>query len=66
MTDKAIEILELWKEKTGAGRFVFGMIPDDFNLDDREALYKIRNTKTAPLNRLSGACLVSVGIVRSV
>lgn len=40
LTDKAIEVLELWKEKTGAGRFVFGMIPDDFNLDDREALYR--------------------------
>ena len=51
LTDKAIEILELWKEKTGAGRFVFGMIPDDFNLDDREALYKIRNTKTKGINQ---------------
>lgn len=46
LTERAIEILNQWKKKTGEGRFVFGMIPDDFNLDDRESLYRIRNTKT--------------------
>ena len=51
LTDRAVEILNRWKDKTGDGRFVFGMIPDDFNLDDRESLYRIRNTKTRGINQ---------------
>ena len=51
LTDRAVEIRNRWKDKTGDGRFVFGMIPDDFNLDDRESLYRIRNTKTRGINQ---------------
>lgn len=51
LSDKAVEILKRWKGKKGCSRFVFGMIPDDFNLDDKEALYKIRTTKTRSVNQ---------------
>lgn len=51
LSDAAIEILNRWKGKPGCQRFVFGLLPDEFNLDDREALYKIRNTKTRGVNQ---------------
>jgi integrase len=51
LTDQALAILNQWKEKTGDKRFVFGLLPDDFNLDNSEALYKRRNTVTRSVNQ---------------
>lgn len=42
-------ILEQWKGRYN--RFVFGLLDDDFNLDDTDALYRVRNTKTRGINQ---------------
>ena len=47
--DQAIKILEMWKGRHN--RFVFGLLPDDFNLDDSTTLYKYRNTVTKCINQ---------------
>lgn len=47
--DQAIKILEMWKGRHN--RFVFGLLPDDFNLDDSTTLYKYRNTITKCINQ---------------
>lgn len=49
ITDQAREILEKWVGKYD--RFVFGLLPDDFNLDDAEALYLHRNNATKCINQ---------------
>ena len=46
--EAAIEILERWKGRYGV--YVFGLLPDDFKLDDDEALRKRRNSITATIN----------------
>lgn len=46
--EAAIEILERWKGRYGV--YVFGLLPDDFKLDDDEALRKRRNSVTATIN----------------
>ena len=51
LTDSAIEILKRWKEKCGNKRFVFGMLDDDFDLDNRELLYKKRNNIDKCINQ---------------
>ncbi len=51
LTDTAIDILKRWKGKCGNKRFVFGMLDDDIDLDDREALYKARNNVTKCINQ---------------
>lgn len=49
ITEQAREILEKWIGRYD--RFVFGLLPDDFNLDDDEALYLHRNTATKCINQ---------------
>lgn len=51
LTAEAIEILKRWKRKCGNKRFVFGMLDDEINLDDREILYKNRNNVTKCINQ---------------
>ena len=51
LSDSAIEILKNWKEKNGTSRFVFNLVKEDFNVDDEEALYKVRNTATRSINQ---------------
>lgn len=51
LTTDAIEILKRWKKKCGNKRFVFGLLDDDTDLDNREALYKSRNTVTKCINQ---------------
>lgn len=51
LTAEAIEILERWKQKCGDRRFVFGLLDDDIDLDDRETLYKNRNNITKCINQ---------------
>lgn len=51
LSDKAQRILSEWKKRYPENRFVFGLIPNDFNLDDSEKLYSIRNTKTRGINQ---------------
>ncbi len=49
LTPDAIRILEKWKGRHT--RFVFGLLPDGFNLDDSQALIKARNSKTRSINQ---------------
>lgn len=49
LSDQAIEILEMWKGRHE--RFVFGLLPDDFDLDDSEPLYNNRNNITKCINQ---------------
>ncbi len=51
LTDEAIAILQRWKKKCGSKRFVFGMLDDDTDLDNRETLYKCRNNVTKCINQ---------------
>lgn len=60
LSDKAIKILDCWRVRYPDNRFVFGLIPNDFNLDDSERLYSIRNTKTKSINQsliVVGKCI---------
>ena len=58
LTDEALEILEKWKERHN--NFVFGLLPDDFDLRDEEKLRTKRNSITSAINkRLKG---ISKGI----
>ena len=51
LTAEAIDILMRWKQKCGDKRFVFGMLADNTDLDNREALYKCRNNATKCINQ---------------
>lgn len=51
LTEEAIEILKRWKKKFGDKRFVFGMLDDSTDLDNRETLYKCRNNVTKCINQ---------------
>lgn len=60
LSDKAIKILDSWRARYPDNRFVFGLIPNDFDLDDSERLYSIRNTKTRGINQslaVVGKCI---------
>ena len=48
LTDYALEILEKWKERHKV--FVFGLLPDEFDLKDEEKLRTRRNSITSTLN----------------
>lgn len=50
LTDSAIAILKKWQGKNN-GRFVFGLLPDDFDCDNQDALYKIRNSITKKIDQ---------------
>lgn len=49
MSDRTKEILENWRGRYK--RFVFGLLPDNFNLDDKDELYRRRNSITHTLNK---------------
>lgn len=51
LTPQALEILERWKTKTEKKRFVFGLLSDKQNLDDKESLYSARTGKTRAINQ---------------
>lgn len=42
LTDPAIGILNIWKEKRGDSRYVFDLVKDNLDIDNDEALYNIR------------------------
>ena len=49
LTDEALEILEKWKERHN--NFVFGLLPDNFDLRDEEKLRTKRNSITSNINK---------------
>ena len=49
LTDEGLKILESWQCKNRI--FVFGLLPDNFDLDDEEELRIRRNSVTSTINR---------------
>ena len=49
LTDEALEILHRWQDQHEV--FVFGLLPDDFNLKDEEKLRTRRNSITSAINK---------------
>ena len=49
LNDAAVKILEQWKMKKRSNRFVFALLPDDFNLADEEELKRMRINKNTPI-----------------
>ena len=49
LNDDAMRILEKWKEKNGSGRFVFGLLPDDFDIQNKQELNRQRLNKNRPI-----------------
>lgn len=49
LNNAAIRILEVWRNKNISSRFVFGLLPDDFNLEDERELKRMRINKNTPI-----------------
>ena len=60
LSAQAIEMLEIWKGRHE--RFVFGLLPDDFNLDDSETLYTCRNNVTKCINQALTVIGMKIGL----
>lgn len=51
LSDAAIKILRHWQKKNGDKKFVFGLVSEDFNVDDKEQVYLRRNTVDKSINQ---------------
>ena len=51
LSDVAVDILKEWKKKHGKAKFVFDLVKDDLDVDDEEALYRVRNSATKCINQ---------------
>ena len=51
LTDPAIGILNIWREKRDNSRYVFDLVKDNLDIDNDEALYKARNNATKCINQ---------------
>ncbi len=51
LSDVAVSILKAWKKKHGKAKFVFDLVKDDLDVDDEEALYRVRNSATKCINQ---------------
>lgn len=51
LSEPAINILKEWKIKSTGGKYVFNLIKEDIDLDNDEALYKLRNNVTKCINQ---------------
>lgn len=49
LNNAALRILEVWKAKKRSDRFVFGLLPDDFNLSDKAELKRQRINRNTPI-----------------
>lgn len=57
LNDDAVKILERWHKRTGDKRFVFGLLDDDFDMQDKEEKKRARLNK----NRAIGTSLHALG-----
>lgn len=48
--EQALNILKQWKEKNRNNRFVFGLLPEDIDLNDGELLYKHKGSLLRNIN----------------
>lgn len=51
LNDAAMKILLKWKKEKRRERYVFDLVRDDLDLNDKEALYKARNSAVKCLNQ---------------
>ena len=51
LTDAAIDILYKWKERTSTNKFVFALVEENFNIDDKDNLYYERNKCDKKVNQ---------------
>lgn len=51
LNDASLSILKKWKSMNRRQKFVFDILNDDFNVNDKEALYAIRNGKERNINQ---------------
>lgn len=51
LNEAAITILKKWKEMNRRQKFVFDLLSDDFDINNQEALYSIRNSKEKSINQ---------------
>lgn len=51
LTQGAKDILENWEKTHSKQNFVFGLLPDDFDLNNAEDIYNRRNSVTASINQ---------------
>ncbi len=49
LTDAALKILEEWKKKSYSERFVFGLLPDDFELSNEAELKRLTTNKNTAI-----------------
>ena len=61
LTQGAEKILNEWRNSHDQTEFIFGFLPDGFNLNDSEALYKKRNSATAGINQSLTAVGMNIG-----
>ena len=64
LTDEALEILHRWQDQHEV--FVFGLLPDDFNLKDEEKLRTRRNSITSSINKSLERITKKVGFDKKV
>lgn len=64
LTDEALEILRKWQGRHDV--FVFGLLPDDFNLKDEERLRCRRNCITSTINKSLGSISKKAGLSKIV
>lgn len=50
LSEQALTILKLWKEKKRNNRFVFGLLPEQVDLNDGEFLYKYKGSLLRNIN----------------
>lgn len=51
LSNAAIKILEKWKARNRRQKFVFDLVPDDFDVNDQSAIYKARNNSDVKVNQ---------------
>ena len=49
LNDAALNILKVWRSKNNNNRFVFALLPNDFDLSDKEELDRMRINKNTPI-----------------
>lgn len=59
LSDPALQILQRWRLR--GSRFVFGLLPDNFNLEDDDALSRAIDNRNRTLNRRLNAVGQSLG-----
>lgn len=66
LCEPAIEILRRWEKYGRNKRFVFDMLPEDYDLKDQNRLYMDRNSKDKTINTSLKGARLCLGITPSL